>query len=135
MSETTAPRPIFVVGAGPSGLAAAHRLTTKGHQVVVLERRDRVGGQLLTVKQGGFLMETGATVLPEAYSAVMRLVDEIGMRGELIPSNSLMGFVRDQTLHLLRADNLALDAARTKLLSTRAKLQVGKLAIDALRIG
>ncbi|BDB39651.1 protoporphyrinogen/coproporphyrinogen oxidase [Mycobacterium kiyosense] len=135
MAETSGSGPVFVVGAGPSGLAAAHRLTAKGHPVVVLERRDRVGGQLLTVKQDGFLMETGATVLPEAYLAVMRLVDEIGMRGELIPSNSLMGFVRDRTLHLLRADNLALDAARTKLLSTRAKLQVGKLAIDALRIG
>jgi oxygen-dependent protoporphyrinogen oxidase len=126
---------VFVIGAGPSGLAAAHRLRTRGFDVVVLERRDRVGGQLLTVKQDGFVMETGATVLPEAYSAVMELVEETGMRGELIPSNSLMGFVRDDRLHLLRADNLALDAARTKLLSTRAKLQVRKLAWDALRIG
>jgi oxygen-dependent protoporphyrinogen oxidase len=103
--------------------------------VVVLERRDRVGGQLLTVRRDGYVMETGATVLPEAYSSVMALVDEIGMRNDLIPSNSLMGFVRDAKLHLLRADSLALDAARTKLLSTRAKLQVGKLALDALRIG
>ncbi|MCV7408336.1 hypothetical protein AWC05_04775 [Mycobacterium florentinum] len=135
MSDSAASGPVFVVGAGPSGLAAAHRLNKQGRQVVVLERRDRVGGQLLTVKRDGFLMETGATVLPEAYAAVMRLVDEIGMRDALIPSNSLMGFVRDQTLHLLRADNLALDAARTKLLSVRAKFQVVKLAIDALRIG
>jgi oxygen-dependent protoporphyrinogen oxidase len=135
MPTNTAAGPVFVVGAGPSGLAAAHRLKSRGIDVVVLERRDRVGGQLLTVKRDGFLMETGATVLPEAYTEVMALVDEIGMRGDLIPSNSLMGFVRDAKLHLLRADKLALDAARTKLLSTRAKLQVGKLAFDALRIG
>lgn len=135
MPEFTTPETIFVVGAGPSGLAAAHRLTRRGHRVVVLERRDRVGGQLCTVKQDGFVMETGATVLPEAYSAVMQLVSETGMRTELIPSNSMMGFVRDEQLHLLRADNLALDAARTKLLSTRAKLQVAKLAVDAFRIG
>ncbi|WP_158090883.1 protoporphyrinogen/coproporphyrinogen oxidase [Mycobacterium palustre] len=135
MSEAGSQGPVFVVGAGPSGLAAAHRLTRRGVDVVVLERRDRVGGQLLTVRRDGFLMETGATVLPEAYSSVMALVDEIGMRDELIPSNSLMGFVRDAKLHLLRADNLAIDAARTKLLSTRAKLQVGKLAFDAMRIG
>jgi oxygen-dependent protoporphyrinogen oxidase len=135
VSENLSSGTVFVVGAGPSGLAAAHRLRTQGFDVVVLERRDRVGGQLLTVKRDGFIMETGATVLPEAYGSVMRLVDETGMRGELIPSNSLMGFVRDRDLHLLRADNLALDAARTKLLSTRAKLRVGKLVWDALRIG
>ncbi len=45
MAETSGSGPVFVVGAGPSGLAAAHRLTAKGHPVVVLERRDRVGGQ------------------------------------------------------------------------------------------
>jgi oxygen-dependent protoporphyrinogen oxidase len=126
--------PIFVVGAGPSGLAAAWRLTQNGHQVVVLESRDRVGGQLLTVKQDGFLMEAGTTILPAAYEDVMRLVREAGLLGDLIAANSLMGFMRDGQLHTLRADNLALDAARTKLLSTKSKLKVARLVLDTLRM-
>ncbi|MHB8691764.1 MAG: protoporphyrinogen/coproporphyrinogen oxidase [Solirubrobacteraceae bacterium] len=126
--------PIFVVGAGPSGLAAAWRLTQNGHQVVVLESRDRVGGQLLTVKQDGFLMEAGTTILPAAYEDVMRLVREAGLLGDLIGASSLMGFMRDGQLHTLRADNLALDAARTKLLSTKSKLKVARLVLDTLRM-
>jgi protoporphyrinogen/coproporphyrinogen III oxidase len=126
--------PIFVVGAGPSGLAAAWRLRQHGHEVVVLESRDRVGGQLLTVKRDGFLMEAGTTILPEAYQDVMRLVRESGLLGELVPANSLMGFMRGGELHTLRADNLALDAARTKLLSTGAKLKVARLVVDVLRL-
>lgn len=126
--------PVFVVGAGPSGLAAAWRLKGAGRKVIVLESRDRVGGQLLTVKRNGFLMEAGTTILPAAYEDVMRLVREAGLLQDLIPANSLMGFMRDGKLHTLRADNLALDAARTKLLSTSAKLKVARLVLDTLRM-
>jgi len=125
---------VFVVGAGPSGLAAAYRLHQAGRPVVVLESRDRVGGQLLTVEQDGFLMEAGTTILPEAYGSVMQLVRDLGMADELVPANSLMGFVRDGEMHYLRADKLALDAARTKLLSLRSKLKVAKLVRDTWRV-
>jgi oxygen-dependent protoporphyrinogen oxidase len=137
MSEQTVPAaadPVFVIGAGPSGLAAAYRLHQAGRRVVVLESRDRVGGQLLTVRRDGFLMEAGTTILPAAYGSVMQLVRDLGMTDELIPANSLMGFMRGSQMHYLRADKLALDAARTKLLSTRSKLKVAKLVLDAFRV-
>lgn len=137
-SSAASDGPIYVVGAGPSGLAAALRLQQAGRTVVVLEERDRPGGQLLTVKQDGFVMEAGTTILPGAYESVMGLVRDVGMTSELVPANSLMGFMRgDQTsweTHYLRADHLALDAARTKLLSLSSKLKVAKLAIDAFKV-
>lgn len=37
-------RRVAVVGAGPAGLACAHRLALKGHDVVVYERRAKLGG-------------------------------------------------------------------------------------------
>ena len=37
---------VAVVGSGPAGLAAAQQLTRVGHQVVVYERADRIGGLL-----------------------------------------------------------------------------------------
>ena len=35
---------VAVVGAGPAGLACAHRLAMRGHDVVLMDARDRVGG-------------------------------------------------------------------------------------------
>jgi len=37
---------IAVIGAGPSGLTAAHILSSRGHKVTVLEKEDRAGGML-----------------------------------------------------------------------------------------
>lgn len=126
--------PVYVIGAGPSGLAAAYRLHQAGRRTVVLEANGRVGGQLLSVRRDGFLMEAGTTILPEAYGSVMQLVRDLGMTDELVPANSLMGFLREGEMHHLRADALALDAARTKLLSFRSKLKVAKLVRDTWKL-
>jgi oxygen-dependent protoporphyrinogen oxidase len=125
--------PVFVVGAGPSGLAAGYRLHALGRRVVVLEARDRVGGQVCTHREAGYLMERGATILPSAYTPVMDLIAETGISEQLIPAGSIVGFARDGRIHNLRSQALALDALRTDLISGRSKLAMIRLGIDNLR--
>ena len=45
--RTARPNRVVVVGAGPAGLAAAAEAGAAGHEVIVLERRDRIGGQIV----------------------------------------------------------------------------------------
>ncbi|MGL4913960.1 MAG: FAD-dependent oxidoreductase [Romboutsia sp.] len=46
LKENTSDKKIAIVGSGPSGLAAAASLAKKGHNVVVFEEREEVGGWL-----------------------------------------------------------------------------------------
>ena len=125
--------PVFIVGAGPSGLAAGYRLHTLGRPVVILESRDWVGGQVCTHREAGYLMERGATILPSAYKPVMDLITELEITDQLIPAGSIVGFARDGKIHNLRSQALALDALRTPLISAKSKLAMVRLGIDNVR--
>ena len=52
-------RDIVVIGAGLTGLATAFNLKRKGRDVLVLEKKDRIGGQIRTYTEDGFTFESG----------------------------------------------------------------------------
>lgn len=54
-----ASRKFAVLGAGPSGLAAAWSLVKEGHQVIVLEKESACGGQSLTFTRGDYRYDLG----------------------------------------------------------------------------
>ena len=52
-----------ILGAGPAGLAVAHAMTRAGAKVKVIEPAARVGGSIRTIREGGWLVETGPNTL------------------------------------------------------------------------
>lgn len=131
--STSLDGPIFIVGAGASALTAAYRLRQAGEHPILLEKRDRTGGMIHTHREAGYLMEEGATILPSAYEPVVKLANEIGVGGQLIPAGSIIGFARDTTIHNLRSDHLFLDALKTPIVSARSKIAMTRFGIDAAR--
>ena len=125
--------PIFIVGAGPSGLTAAYRLREQGIATVILEKRDRTGGMIHTHREQGYLMEDGATILPSAYEPVVKLAHEIGCGSDLIPAGSVIGFVRGEAIHNLRSDHLFADVLKTPLVSLKSKALMARFGLDAAR--
>ncbi|MFF9340224.1 MULTISPECIES: flavin monoamine oxidase family protein [unclassified Streptomyces] len=74
---------VVVVGAGLAGLTAADELSRAGHDVVVIEGRDRVGGRVHTVEVAGVPVDAGATWVAPHHAAVRDLVSRFG--GEFVP--------------------------------------------------
>ena len=63
---------IVVIGSGFGGLAAAIRLQAQGHQVTILERRDKPGGRAYVYEQDGFTFDGGPTIITAPW-----LIDEL----------------------------------------------------------
>ncbi len=58
---------VIVIGSGFGGLAAAIQLQSQGHQVTILEKRDRPGGRAYVYQQDGFTFDGGPTILTSPY--------------------------------------------------------------------
>lgn len=79
---------VAVVGAGVSGLVAARTLAGLGAEVIVLERSDRPGGQVRTIRFAGRCVDVGAEALHLAGPHVTGLLDELGLRDSLVSAKA-----------------------------------------------
>lgn len=88
---------IVVIGAGVTGLTAAHRLTSLARmgapvRVTVIERDSRVGGKLWTEYAadgagGELVVDGGSDSYLTAKPAVATLASELGIAGEIVGTN------------------------------------------------
>lgn len=75
---------VAIAGAGLAGLACAKYLVDAGHQPIVLERRDVLGGLVAAWKdEDGDWYETGLHVFFGAYPNMIQLFKELGIEDRL----------------------------------------------------
>ncbi len=74
---------VVVAGAGFAGLMAAHRMAQAGHEVVLLEARDRVGGRVwsqeLIPGDPRTVVERGAEFVLDGYDVLRTVLADLGL--------------------------------------------------------
>jgi diapolycopene oxygenase len=78
--------PIGVIGGGLGGLAAACTLAARGHEVILFEKNEWLGGKAAVLEEAGFRFDMGPTILtvPRVLARVFaeagrRLEDELAL--------------------------------------------------------
>jgi oxygen-dependent protoporphyrinogen oxidase len=118
---------VAIVGGGIAGLSAAHaiRAQVPDAEIVVLEARDRVGGNIRSETIDGYLCEAGPDGFLDNAPATLAFVESIGLTPRLLPSRDEARrryIFRAGRLHEVPTSPAAF--ATTGLLSPLAKLRV-----------
>ncbi len=101
--------PVLIVGGGWAGLAAAVKLSKKGHAVTLLESARQPGGRARRIAfetgtDKKITADNGQHLLIGAYHGILELLDDIGMDIQ----QSLMRQSLSLTMHNLHGDSLKL---------------------------
>jgi monoamine oxidase len=76
------PKRVVIVGAGVAGLVAGYELLRAGHDPLILEARNRVGGRICTLREPfteGLYGEAGAMRIPRAHTLTMAYIERFGL--------------------------------------------------------
>jgi len=94
--KTPRPKKIIVVGAGMAGLPAALELKRAGHEVILIEAQNRVGGRLQTYREpfsDGLYAEAGGMRLPASHALTMGYVNKFKLETEPFTMGNLQCYV------------------------------------------
>ena len=88
---------VIVIGAGISGLSVANELAGQGIKVSVLERQANTGGNAVSRRFDGFLMEQGPSTLNAAMPGAMDHLSalDLGQSAEALGPNVRKRYLRD----------------------------------------
>ena len=86
-SRAANPLPVVIVGAGVSGLCAAHWLKKAGIEVLVLEKEAEAGGTMKTRREQGWLYEFGPNSALETTPLIEQLLGELSILDRRIYSH------------------------------------------------
>ena len=89
---------IAVLGAGPMGLAVAYQLARDGHEPVVFEADDRVGGMTACFDFDGLKIERYYHFHCISDYAFLQILDELGLAGKMRWVATKMGYWYQNTL-------------------------------------
>jgi len=105
--NSTKKKKVVIVGAGMAGLVAAYELLQAGHDPIILEARQRVGGRVYTVRDpfsDGLHAEAGAMRLPLGHKLTLAYVEKFKLETYPFTMGNPKAYIHLQGKKVLAAD-------------------------------
>jgi len=116
---------VGIIGGGISGLLVGYYLTVNGCDVSIYEAEDRVGGKIRTLRQDGYIFDTGANSGLESTPLLPELCESVGILDDVRYASDLS---RNRYIYkegkLIKLPMTITDFVRTDLFSKGAKLRL-----------
>jgi oxygen-dependent protoporphyrinogen oxidase len=119
---------VIVIGAGMSGLTAAHFLRQAGVDVVVVERDARPGGRIMSVQRGEDIVDVGAQFIHTNYELTLELTQQFGLESDLVEMKSADMMLRDGKVRVIPWGSV-----RVPVISLWSQLKLVRLFLPILR--
>ncbi len=117
---------IGVIGGGIAGLTAAYRLAAAGHDVILWERAERIGGQAAAFPLLDTALEYFYHHLFTSDRAIAELIGELGLSERLIWPTSNVGFFQDGKIFPL---NGATDLLKLDFIPLIDRIRIGAVTL------
>lgn len=115
----------IILGAGPAGLAIAHELHQGKARIKIIEASSRIGGAIRTIREEGWIVETGPNTLQLEGESDLKILQGYGLESamQFADTKAAQRYILSESkLHSLNAHPLSL--LKSDLLSLGEKLRL-----------
>ena len=123
---------LIVVGGGLAGLTAAAFLAKDGHQPLLIEKQDHVGGLVTSFTRDGFTYDGGIRATEDS-GVLFPMLDALGLKVDFVPNRISLG-VEDKVIEVTSEADLAAYAALLTQLYPESAAEIRLITAQMQRI-
>jgi protoporphyrinogen oxidase len=117
-----------IIGAGIGGLAAGNFLQKAAKKIHIFEKAGVPGGRIQLLERDGARVDVGTQYFHTNYEETYKLLDEVGLKEQLIPIRPPVKIMRGGRGYLVKHNTL-----RYKMIPLTSNLKFAKIFLTTLR--